>query len=88
MRRILMTLLIGAALAAASGAAVARDHVSFGVTVGAPVYAYPPAPVYYGPPPYYGPGYYRPAYYGPAFYGPAWGVRFHEGYRGGWHHRH
>jgi hypothetical protein len=89
MKRKLMLLFVGAALAAASTMASARNNVSLGVYVGppvypAPVYAYPPPPVYYGPPPVYYPG---RVYYGPAYYGPAYG-RFYYGppHRGWYRH--
>ncbi len=78
MKRKLMTLLIGATLATASGMAAAHDRVSFGLYIGAPGYVYAPPPVYYVPPAvYYGP----PAYY----YGPApWGVRIYGGHHRDW----
>ena len=92
MKRKLMTLLLGATLAVASGMAAAHSNVSFGVYLGAPAYSYAPAPVYYAPPPvYYSPPAYPYYYYGPAYYGRAyWGPRFHDGRHRGWgrHHRH
>ena len=81
----------GALLAGASVPAMARDHVSFSLSLGAPVYAAPayiaPAPVYYAPPPPV--VYYRPApapvYYAP----PVWGVSVYSAPgRGYYHHRH
>jgi hypothetical protein len=53
----------GFALAAlGSTSAMARDHVSFGLSIGVPgPYYAPPAPVYVQPPQYYAP----PAYYAP-----------------------
>jgi hypothetical protein len=89
MKRKLMTLLLGATFAVASGMAAAHSNVSFGVYLGAPAYSYSPAPVYYAPPPVYyaAPAY--PYYYGPAYYGRAyWGPRFHDGRHRGWDHRH
>lgn len=87
----------GLALAALSGSAMARDHVSFGLSIGVPgpVYA-APAPVYVAPPPVYAPppAVYAPApvygppavvysrgYYGPGYYGPGY-----YGPRGYYHH--
>jgi len=77
--------------ALASGSAMARDHVSFGISIGAPapVYVAPPAPVYVPPPAYAPPPavVYRPApvYVAPPAYG-------YYGYRGGYygprHHHH
>jgi hypothetical protein len=78
--------------ALASSSAMARDHVSFGISIGAPapVYVAPPAPVYVPPPAYYAPPpavVYRPApvYVAPPAYG-------YYGYRGGYygprHHHH
>jgi hypothetical protein len=63
-------LLAGTALALASGTAAAHGRVSFGVSVGVPVYPAPvyvaPAPVYYAPAPvYYAP---RRVYYAPRYY--------------------
>jgi len=63
----------GAALAIASGSAMAGGNVSFGISIGVPV---APAPVYVAPPPVYAPAprvYYAPAtvYYAPAYYAPA-----------------
>ena len=54
MKRKLMTLLIGAILATASGMAAARDRISFGLFIGAPGYTYvaPPPVVYYEPVPW------------------------------------
>ena len=48
----------GLALATLSGTAMARDNVSFGLSIGAPA----PAPVYVAPAPYYA----EPAYVAPA----------------------
>ena len=82
----------GALLAGASVPAMARDHVSFSLSLGAPVYSAPvyaapayvaPAPVYYAPPPPV--VYYRPAP-PPVYYGPAWGVNVYSG--PGWRHHH
>jgi hypothetical protein len=93
MKNRLPALILGSALlAGASVPALARDHVSFSLSLGVPVYAAPayvaPAPVYYAPPP---PVYYRPVaapvYYAP----PAYGVRVYSGpgYYGHYHgHRH
>ena len=90
MKNRLPALILGSALlAGASLPALARDHVSFSLSLGAPVYATPayvaPAPVYYAPPPppvvYYRPVP-APVYYAP----PAWGVRVYSG--PGWGHRH
>ena len=77
MRKILATLLLGAALAAASGIAAAHTSIGVGVTFGvpAPAYvapppvAYYPRPAYYAPPVAYAapPVYYAPA---PVYYGP------------------
>lgn len=77
MRKRLGLIAAGAALALASGTALAGSNVSFGISIGvpAPVYVAPapvyvaPPPVYYAPPPrvYYPPVrvYYEPVYYGP-----------------------
>jgi hypothetical protein len=78
----------GVLLAGASAPAMARDNVSFSVSLGVPFYAAPayvaPAPVYYAPPPPV--VYYRPApapvYYAP----PAWGVTVYSA--PGWRHHH
>ena len=89
MKNRLPALILGSALlAGASVPALARDHVSFSLSFGAPVYTAPayvaPAPVYYAPPPPV--VYYRPApvpiYYAP----PAFGVRVYSG--PGWGHYH
>ena len=93
MKNRLPALILGSALlAGASVPALARDHVSFSLSLGAPVYAAPayvaPAPVYYAPPPpvvYYRPVP-APVYYAP----PAFGVSVYSGpgyyYRGHRHH--
>lgn len=93
MRNRLTVLLIGVALAAASGTAAAHSNVSFGISIGVPAYVapvpayryapppvvyYPPAPVYYAPPP--------PVYYAPAYYYDRPGVVIR--YRRGGGHRH
>lgn len=57
----------GLAMATLSGAAMARDSVSLGLSFGAP----PPPPVYVAPAPVYvepapAPGYYAPGYVAPA----------------------
>jgi hypothetical protein len=60
----------GLALATLSGAAMARDHVSLGLSIGVP----PPPPVYVAPAPAYvapAPGYYDPGYYDPGYVAPA-----------------
>ena len=92
MRNKLTTLLIGGILVVASGTAAAGSNVSFGISLGVPVYQ--PAPVYVAPPPvaYYPPApvYYAPpaVYYGPRpFYGPAVVVRYNN-WRGHRHHGH
>jgi hypothetical protein len=77
MRKTFSLLLAGAALAAASGAAMAHD-VGFSVSIGVPapyVYAPPvvvaPAPVYYPPRVVYAPAPAYSYYYGPrVIYGP------------------
>ena len=92
-------LIAGAALAAISGTAAARDNVSFSISFGvpAPILAAPapvyvaPAPVYYPPAPVYAPA---PAYY---YYPPrvvyaapprvVYAPRVHFGYRGHWRER-
>ncbi len=56
MKKTVAVFLVTLGLAAASGIAAARDHVSIGLSFGVP------APVYVAPPPYY----YAP----PAFYAP------------------
>lgn len=92
MKRKLIISLVGVMLAAASGMAVARDHVRFSLFIGAPGYAYvAPPPVYYVPPPrvYYAPP--PQVYYAPppvVYYEPApWGLRVHRGHHKGWHKR-
>ncbi|HEX6008215.1 MAG TPA: hypothetical protein VFY80_09640 [Burkholderiales bacterium] len=76
----------GAALAIASGSAMAGGDVSFGISIGVPV---APAPVYVAPPPVvYAPPprvYYAPAtvYYAPAYYAPV--VRYKPKH---WHKHH
>jgi hypothetical protein len=69
--RIVPAVFAGAVLAVLSGAAAARDNVSFSVSFGmpAPVYV-TPAPVYVPAPTYYAP---PPAYYPPTtvYYAPA-----------------
>jgi len=94
MRHTIKVLLIGAALAALSGTAAARDNVSFGIAIGAPapVYVAPPPEYYYPPPVYYGAPVY--AYYGGYPY-RGWDARFHHhggyhdgGYHHGWHGHH
>ena len=71
MRKRLALMAAGAVLAAASGTALARSDISFGISIGVPV---APAPVYVAPPPVvYAPAprvYYEPArvYYAPAYY--------------------
>lgn len=84
MRKRLALMATGAVLAAASGTALARGDVSFGISIGvpvapAPVYVAPP-PVVYAPPPrvYYAPA---PVYYAPAYYYQAPVVKYK-------HHRH
>ena len=92
MRNKLTSLLIGGILVVASGTAAAAGNVSFGISLGVPVYQ--PAPVYVAPPPvaYYPPApvYYAPpaVYYAPRpFYGPGVVVRYSNwGHRR--HHRH
>ena len=83
-------ILLGTLLATLSGAAAARDNVSFSIYVGAPAYV-APAPVYYYPPPqavYYAPPavYYAPpaVYYAPRPWPVVRYVGWHNGYR---HHR-
>jgi len=78
-----------------STSAMARDHISFGLSIGVPAPVYvAPAPVYVQPQPYYAPPpvVYRPApvyavpapvYYGPGYYGPS--AYYSPGYR---HHHH
>jgi hypothetical protein len=89
MRNRLTLVVAGAALAIASGTAVAGSNVSFGISFGvpAPVYVAPPAVVYAPPPPvYYAPArvYYAPAYYAPAYYAPAPVViKYRHGHRHG-----
>jgi len=80
MTRKLKVVLIGAALAALSGTAAARDNVSFGFSIGvpAPVYVAPEPAYYYPPPVYYGPPAY---YYGHPYWG--WDARY---YHHGWYH--
>ncbi len=85
MKRKLMTLLIGAILATASGMAAARDRISFGFFIGAPGFTYvAPPPVYYVPPP--------EVYYAPppvVYYEPVpWGVRVHGEHHRRWHRHH
>jgi hypothetical protein len=71
MRKRLALIATGAVLATASGTALARGDISFGISIGVPV---APAPVYVAPPPVvYAPAprvYYEPArvYYAPAYY--------------------
>jgi PXPV repeat (3 copies) len=99
MRKPVAMLVVGAALAALSGAAAARSHIDVGINFGipAPVYVapapvyYPPAPVVYAPPPVYytpAPVYYAPApvYYGRPYYGRGYGHgRGHgRGHHNGW----
>ena len=95
MRKRLALIATGAVLAAASGTALARGDVSFGISIGVPV---APAPVYVAPPPvvYYPPAprvYYEPArvYYAPAYYSAPVVVKYKHGHghkRHGHHHRH
>ena len=79
MKNRLSILLIGAALAVASGTAAAHGRIGFGISIGVPGPVYvAPAPVYYpAPPVYYAPPAYYPAYYGPSVYfAPRpWGFR-------------
>lgn len=88
----LAAVLVGGALALASGTAAARDNVTFGLSVGvpaysAPAYGYAPPPPYYAPPPrvvYYG----DPYYYGPRYYGPGVTYRYYDRHdRRYWDHR-
>ena len=91
MRKRLALMATGAVLAAASGTALARGDISFGISIGvpvaaAPVYVAPPPPVVYVPAPRV---YYEPArvYYAPAYYYRAPVVKYkhrHPHYR----HRH
>ena len=95
MRKRLALIANGAVLAAASGTALARGDISFGISIGVPV---APAPVYVAPPPvvYYPPAprvYYEPArvYYAPAYYSAPVVVKYKHGHghkRHGYHHRH
>ena len=90
MRNRLTILLIGAALAVPSGAALAHGRVGVGISIGVPgpVYVVPPAfyypapPVYYAPADYYGP----PVYYAPAPWGFA--ARVRGGHHRGWRRHH
>ena len=95
MRKTIATVLIGAGLAALSGAAAARPNIDVGISFGipAPVYvaprppvAYYPAPAYVAPPPVYvapAPVYYAPpVYYGPSVVYRERGWYRHHGYRG------
>ena len=88
MRKILITLLFGGALVAASGLASAHPSVGVGVTFGIPGPAYvgPPPVAYYPPPAYMArppvyvappPVYYAPA---PIYYGPPVVYRRHHHY--------
>jgi len=90
MKTTLKALLAVAALLAISGTASARDHVSFGLSIGVPAPVYVAPPAYYAPPPvvyaqpqaYYAQpqGYYAP----PA---PVYPYPYGYGYRGReWHH--
>ena len=94
MRKRLALIATGAVLAAASGTALARGDVSFGISIGVPV---APTPVYVAPPPVvYAPAprvYYEPArvYYAPAYYSAPVVVKYKHGHghkRHGHHHRH
>lgn len=83
-----LKLLLGAfAFAALSGTAMARDNVSFSISIGTPMPVYAPPPVYVAAPPVhvgYGYAYAPPprvVYYAPVYAGPRW----HERERG---HRH
>ncbi|HEY4370355.1 MAG TPA: hypothetical protein VGN52_00305 [Burkholderiales bacterium] len=70
----------GLALATLSGTAMARDNVSFGLSIGAP----PPPPVYVAPAPVYvapAPAYVEPAYVAPP---PVVAIGVGPGY----HHHH
>jgi hypothetical protein len=63
MTRRLLIVLAGALLAGLAGAAVARDSVSFSLSIGTPAYIHAPSHVYYAPPPvHYVPA---PVYYAP-----------------------
>ena len=90
MRKRLALMATGAVLAAASGTALARGDISFGISIGVPV---APAPVYVAPPPVvYAPVprvYYEPArvYYAPAYYYRAPVVKYKHRHGHG-HHRH
>ena len=82
MKSKLSVFLIGATLAIFSGAAAARDHVNFSISVGVPGVAYvAPTPVYYYPPP-------QAVYYAPpaVYYAPRPGpVIVVGGHYRGWH---
>ena len=91
MRNKLTALLIGGILVVASGTAAAGGNVSFGISIGVPVYA---APVYAPPPVVYYPA--APVYYGPPvvyhnprpYYAPAAVFRYNNGRGWGHGHRH
>jgi hypothetical protein len=82
MRKYVASVVTGLALLAASGVPSAHAEVSFGITLGVPVFV--PAPVYYAPRPVY---YVPPAYYVPPranyYYDRPW--HGHYGHR---HHGH
>lgn len=69
MRKYVISALAGLTLVAASGIPTANAEVSFGITLGVPLYA--PAPVYYEAPVYYAPraSYYRPSQGHHGYYG-------------------
>lgn len=91
MNRKLAAFLAGAQIAAMSGAAVARDSVSFSLSIGVPGYAYvAPVPVYYPSAVYYATPTVSFYYVSPAVHvAPAPAVIVRPGYgpRKHWHKR-